>query len=406
MIFKNARVYRFTKPVSIDAEELEQKLQADIFKPCGPQESARQGWTSPLGKRGEHLVYAAGGCFLICLQKQEKIIPGSVVSEIVEERCENIETEQNRKVRRKEKADIKDQVQLELLPQAFTRNKRIYAYLSPKDGFMIVDSKAAKPAEECASALRKSLGSLPVRPPVVEQAPAFTFTGWLSQSIDLPSTVVLGQDCELTDPAEDGGVLTAKGLNLEELTNHLDSGMQVTKISVTWDDNVSFTLDEELSISKIRFGDTFQEKIDDVDADDALARFDAAFGLMTLEFSRLVSGLLEVLGGEDRSAVVEGPAVSLTESPEPEAAPAAQGVSSSVEPVTESQADYQDGLYDEARQFVVDLQRASISGVQRKFKIGYNRAAHLVEQLEQGGVISRADHNGKRDVLIAPSATA
>ena len=49
----------------------------------------------------------------------------------------------------------------------------------------------------------------------------------------------------------------------------------------------------------------FQEKLDDVDADDAAARFDAAFSLMTLELARLIPGLLEALGGEDRSAIVE-----------------------------------------------------------------------------------------------------
>ncbi|MEQ9546431.1 MAG: recombination-associated protein RdgC [Marinobacter sp.] len=307
MWFRNARVFRFTKPFDITPEALEEKLQSDGFKPCGPQETTRQGWVPPLGKHSDMLVHSTNGYHLVALRKEEKILPGPVVKELVEERAEAIEAEQGRKVRRKEKEEIKEQVMLEMLPQAFSKNRRCFAYLAPKDGVLVVDAGSSKQAEDLASFLRKSLGSLPVRPPAVEQAPAFTFTGWLNESIDLPSTIELGSECELKDPSEDGGVVRCKGLDLQadEIRNHLETGMQVTKLAVTWDDSLSFVLDEELGIRRLKFGDTLQEKLDDVDADDAAARFDAAFALMTLELARLIPGLLEALGGEDRSAIVE-----------------------------------------------------------------------------------------------------
>lgn len=401
MIFKNARVFRFTKPITIDPDQLEQKLQADQFKPCGPQETSRMGWASPLGKKGEYMVYAAGGCMLICLKKEEKILPGPVIKEMVEERCEDIEAEQGRKVRKKEKDEIKEQIMLECLPKAFSRTKRTFAYLSPKDGFMVVDSASSTVAEELGSALRKTLGSLPVRPPVVQQAPAFTFTGWANETIDRPETITLGTKATLVDPSEEGGKIRVDGIDLgsDEIRNHMDAGMQVTKISLEWDGNVKFVLNEELAITGIRFGETFQEKLDDVDADDALAKFDAAFGLMTLELSRMIPGLLEVLGGEDDSAIMaEEAPTELTnyKRPEqPEPSPTNE---------TGTGADAKDSLYPEVEIFVVDAQRASISSVQRKFKIGYNRAAHLVEQLERCGVVSPAGHDGTREVLKVPEA--
>ncbi len=61
-----------------------------------------------------------------------------------------------------------------------------------------------------------------------------------------------------------------------------------------------------------------------------------------------------------------------------------------------------DALYDEAVAFVVETRRVSISSVQRKFRIGYNRAARLVETMEAAGVVSPMGHNGSREVL-APS---
>jgi DNA segregation ATPase FtsK/SpoIIIE, S-DNA-T family len=62
----------------------------------------------------------------------------------------------------------------------------------------------------------------------------------------------------------------------------------------------------------------------------------------------------------------------------------------------------QDALYDEAVAFVTETRRVSISSVQRKLKIGYNRAANLVEAMEGAGVVSSAGHNGSREVLAPP----
>ncbi|PWC18640.1 cell division protein FtsK [Brenneria roseae subsp. roseae] len=62
-----------------------------------------------------------------------------------------------------------------------------------------------------------------------------------------------------------------------------------------------------------------------------------------------------------------------------------------------------DPLFDQAVAFVVEKRRASISGVQRQFRIGYNRAARIVEQMEAQGIVSSPGHNGNREVLAPPS---
>ncbi|WP_286267536.1 DNA translocase FtsK [Thalassotalea atypica] len=61
-----------------------------------------------------------------------------------------------------------------------------------------------------------------------------------------------------------------------------------------------------------------------------------------------------------------------------------------------------DALYDEALSFVTETRRVSISSVQRKFRIGYNRAARIVEQMENHGVVSTPGHNGAREVIAPP----
>jgi S-DNA-T family DNA segregation ATPase FtsK/SpoIIIE len=62
-----------------------------------------------------------------------------------------------------------------------------------------------------------------------------------------------------------------------------------------------------------------------------------------------------------------------------------------------------DPLFDQAVAFVVDKRRASISGVQRQFRIGYNRAARIIEQMEAQSIVSTPGHNGNREVLAPPS---
>jgi len=68
----------------------------------------------------------------------------------------------------------------------------------------------------------------------------------------------------------------------------------------------------------------------------------------------------------------------------------------------EGDGDSDNALYDRAVRVVTETRRASISGVQRHLRIGYNRAARLVEQMEQEGIVSAPQHNGNREVLAPP----
>jgi len=61
-----------------------------------------------------------------------------------------------------------------------------------------------------------------------------------------------------------------------------------------------------------------------------------------------------------------------------------------------------DPLYDEALKIVTETRRASISGVQRRLRIGYNRAARLIEEMEKAGVVGPMQSNGNREVLAPP----
>lgn len=307
MWFRNARIYRFSKPFSVNEADVESQLAEAAFTPCGPQETFRQGWVPPLGRHGQQYLFSSNGYHMVCLRKEERLLPSAVVKEAVQERVEMLEQEQGRSVNRKEKNELQEQLTLEMLPRAFTKSRHTFAYIAPQEGLMVVDASSDSAAEALLSHLRETIGSLPVRPPVVTQAPAFTMTGWVSGDVDVPQYMALEDECELRDDSEEGGVIRVKGFDLreDEIRAHLAGGMEVARLALNWDDQLSFTLDSELTIRRLKFGDGFQDQLQDIDSDDAATKFDTSFQLMALEFAKLIPALLEAFGGEDRTAIVD-----------------------------------------------------------------------------------------------------
>lgn len=307
MWFKNLYLYRFTKPFETDAEQLQSALESAEFSPCGPHDSFKLGWTAPLGKHSQALTHICDKYWMICLAKQEKILPSSVVNEQVAQRAEEIEETQHRKVSRKEKSELKEQITIELMPKAFVRTNTYYAYLCPSEGYMVINTSSAKVADEVTSFLRKTIGSLPVRSIGVNSSPAAVMTRWLNNDDTPPSYFTTGLETELKSSGEDKGSVKYKGLELDidQIQQHIQSGMQVDNLALTWRENIDFILSTELIVKRMKFSDIVQEKFDDTNADDAASKFDASFSIMAAEIDQLIPELIEAFGGEDRSAIVE-----------------------------------------------------------------------------------------------------
>ena len=103
MWFKNVRAYRLTKPFDLSPEMLGQKLVGRSFVPCAKSQAQSLGWVPPLGEESEELVHAAAGRMLLKLKREEKLLPSTVVREQLDEKVAAIESEQGRKVYRKER---------------------------------------------------------------------------------------------------------------------------------------------------------------------------------------------------------------------------------------------------------------------------------------------------------------
>jgi len=307
MWFKNLQLYRLTTPFALSPEQLSEKLAGQAFRPCGSQEPATLGWVPPLGRQGSDLVHAANGCILLCARREERLLPSTVVREAVEERALEIEEREGRKVRRKERLDIKDNVMQELMPRAFVRSSLHYAYLDAPSGWLVVNAGSAKRAEELVSLLRESVGTLPARLPATVDAPNAVMTHWLAGE-SAPAGFELEDECELRDPDSDGGVVRCKrqDLTAEEIQAHLRAGKRAVRLAVSWEDRLSCVVAEELAVKRLRFLDLVQETAAEVEAEDEAARMDADFSIMTLELRRFIPALLALFGGEDAEAYTPG----------------------------------------------------------------------------------------------------
>ncbi|WP_288130284.1 recombination-associated protein RdgC [Microbulbifer sp.] len=298
MWFKNLRVYRLTREFSLSAEQLHELLEPATFTPCGSQDSARYGWVPPLGKHGTQLVHHTDGYLMVCAKKQEKVIPAAVVNEKVEEMAQAIADKEARNVGRKERQNLKDDVLLEMRPKAFARSRLQFAYIAPKDGWVVINASSAKAAEELLENLREAISSLSVVPLSAKNIPQQSMTHWLTAP-EAPTHFEFGHECELRDPQESGSVIRCKNQDLcaEEIHNHLVAGMQVHKLGLTWRDGVELMVDDQLAIKRLKFSDAVTEKADNVDADNAAQRFDIEFSVMALEISALLKDLLNAFGG-------------------------------------------------------------------------------------------------------------
>ncbi len=304
MFFKNLRVYRFNRPIPWSADELRAALEQRPFKPCSAGEPFSLGWTaSATAIDSADPVYTEGDCVLICLKRQERILPASVVKEAVEERAAEIELKEQRKVSKKERKDLKDVLTEELLPRAFTRSRQTFGYVDYLNGLLWVDTASNTRADEFTATLRETVGTLPVQFVELKQAPASQFTQWVSEG-STPSPFLMGGQCELK--AGDGSDTTIRCKGSESLhdavSHHVESGMSVTEIALSWDERLTFTVNDALHIKRVKLSDQLSES-PDLQGEDAADRFAGSFALMTLEFRQLFGALVETLGGEDTTNI-------------------------------------------------------------------------------------------------------
>lgn len=295
--FKNALIYRLTKALDWSEVGLQTALAANEYHPCQQSDMSKFGWQSPL-KGSELLYFYQGKQILLVAHKEEKILPSHVVKKALDERVEQLEEKENRRLKKTEKQALKEEVVSILLPRAFSKHQQTALWVDTENQLIYVDSASTKRAEEVLALLRKSLGSLPVVPLAFANEPALVMTNWLAQD-NLPSYLTALEEAEFKS-LQDNSLIRCKNQSLdsEEMLSHLQNGKLATKLLLDWEEHLSFVLSEDGSLKRLKFADSVREKNDDILKEDIAQRLDADFLLMTAELRQLTANLIADFGGE------------------------------------------------------------------------------------------------------------
>ena len=290
MFFRNLTLFRF--PTSLDFSDLDARLGEFALKPVGPLELSSRGFVPPFGNHGEALSHSIGDALWLTVGGEDKLLPGAVVNDLLRKKLAAIEEKEGRKPGGRTRKRIKDELITELLPRAFVRPVRTDALVDTQLGVIAIDTSSRKNAEGVVSEVRHALGSFPALPVNAEVAPRAILTGWIAGD-PLPDGLVLGDECELRDPADSGAVVKIQHMELvgEEINKHLEAGKQVTRLALILDDHVSFVIGEDLIVRKFKLLDGAVDQLEASDTDDIAAELDARFALMAGEFKRLFAVL-------------------------------------------------------------------------------------------------------------------
>ena len=290
MFFRNLTLFRF--PTTTKLDDLDTGLGECQLKPVGPLELSSRGFISPFGRDADAMSHNQGDATWLAIGGEDKILPGSVVNDMLGKKLAEIEQKEGRKPGGRTRKRIKDELITDLLPRAFVKPSRTDALIDLGHGVVAVDTSSRKTGENVVSEIRRALGSFPALPLNAEVAPRSILTGWVAGE-PLPEGLSLGDECELRDPIDQGAVVKVQRMELQsdEITKHLESGKQVTRLALNLDDHVSFVLGEDLVVRKFKLLDGAVDELESTERDDLRAELDARFVLMAGEFKRLFTVL-------------------------------------------------------------------------------------------------------------------
>lgn len=295
MWFKNIQLFRLTEKFTLSATELHEKLQAHQLRECGKTQNFSMGWCPPVDGDEAFFTHAHDHCLMLCLGRTERILPQSVVREAVNEKIKSIKETEDRDIFAKEKACLRDETLFELLPRAFTKTSKCYAYIDTQNDWLIVDAASHKKAEELVALLRDSLGSLKCEMLQPEHKPHTILSRWLLEH-HCPAPFLIEDCCELIDVKKGVGSIRCaqQDLSLPEITNHIRAGKQATSLALSWAGKLYFSLNDDLSIKRIKPLDIIEERLKDEIIETAYEKQAADFAMMTAEFRQLLTELFQV----------------------------------------------------------------------------------------------------------------
>lgn len=299
MIFKNAKFYRFTREFHFSPEQIESYCEPLKIENAGGI-LKKIGFVPAYRGDAAALVSVIEKNYLLRVRIINKVIPSEAVRREIEERMSSIEKENDRKISKKEKMEIREDVLSEFAARAFDNVTDVCIWISLKDNFLMVDTASNARADDALSLLRRAVGSLPVTPIQLRDPAELTLTEWVKEE-NPPENFSLGEIAYIESIEKDGGSIRAKmDLDSPEIKAALDNSKLVVKLQIGYKETCQFKINRDLNLTSIKWMPEFHvmrsDEVDELETIDAVD--DADFMLMTGVMSDLINDLVDNMGGE------------------------------------------------------------------------------------------------------------
>lgn len=296
MLFKNIQIFHWPADARQWPEDAHASFQENAFQPPAKTQPASSGWVNPVDSDSDELLREVMGVSAACLLQQERILPSSVIREHLEDKIAEIEAKEGRKPGKKEKEQLKEELIFTLLPQAFTRSRRMYGMVEDSGDWLMVDQSSANRAEEWVASFNDTLGTSGIVRPKLNASPSGKMTDWLTQG-SLPEGFAFGDKVVLQDPKDSGIGISIKGHELlsEEVQAHVEAGLKVSSMQLEWQERIRFVLTDDFNVKQIKWLENDDNEIDAGDDTDQSARFDAEILLAAKGLNQLVEQLYQAL---------------------------------------------------------------------------------------------------------------
>lgn len=294
MLFKQLQLFQLTDSLKYTPEDLAKKLTPFAFTSCLPTFTSSMGWVSPfIDEELGPLIHGLNGYMLICLQIEEKILPATVIRQELNEKIKEIELRDDRKIRQKEKLSLKDEITMTLLPRAFTKFTRLYAYIDTKNQWLVLGTTSANKTEQFISLFKKSF-SENIHPFKLKKISP-TMTNWLKTQ-NYPTIFSIEKACTLQDPNHQNRIIRCQEQNLfaSGIQSLIKDGCEAKQLALIWQDRLNFTLADDFSIRGIKFQEEILAQVNEIDIENKQQQFDADFFITTETFSVFLKDLLNL----------------------------------------------------------------------------------------------------------------
>ncbi len=298
-MFKNVTVYRIAPGWDATLESMEAALDAVRFVPCGASQDKSVGWAEPRGEEHGPLVESVAGQRMLKLVIETKAVPTAVVREKAQEAADHIEATTGRKPGKKETRELREDALAALLPQAFPRKGSVWVWIDMKNGLLVTDASSQGKNDEVVTALVRAFDGLALTLLQTAMTPQTAMTRWLATTepeVDWPEGFNVERECELKSADEEKSAVkfTRHHLLTDEVRKHLAESKLPTRLALSWEGRIGFTLTESLQLKKLAF---LEGVFDDRPNDDE-SGFDTDVALVTGELCKLIPAVIAALGGE------------------------------------------------------------------------------------------------------------